>query len=402
MKKLLVSTLIVTASIVSHAQTCVGDVPFNQWLDGFKQDALKFGITPDTLNQALPRMTFDQKLADHESSGKIQKNLVDPTFYEFVDKRAPELLIKMSIKKIKEHQAIFDAVEKQYGIPAAIISSFWGLESNHGAALKNLNYNTLSAVATLSCMPRRAAIFREQLLYTLLLLQKKIVTLEQMAKGNWAGEYGGMQFMAKDYIEYGVDGDGDGRIDIIDNVADTIFSAGKYLEHKGWNRHEPWLQEVTVPQDLKWEEAGIETQLSVKEWQDRKITLKSGQFPNSNLKASLLLPMGRKGPAFLVYPNFNLFMEWNEALKYSTTAAYMATRVAGAPVMDQAGRSLKPLTTAEVKELQQILKDRGEDVGDIDGVLGAKSRPAIKSYQLKFGLPADSFPDAELLKRLKN
>jgi membrane-bound lytic murein transglycosylase B len=220
--------------------------------------------------------------------------------------------------------------------------------------------------------------------------------------GNWAGEFGGMQFTPTNYIKYGVDFDGDGRRDLIKSTPDTLASAANYLQSIGWRRGEPWLQEVQVPDNLPWQEADLEIQHPRSKWAAWGVKAAHGTLPKDNLQASLILPMGRLGPAFLAYPNFKVFIDWNSAFVYSTTVAYFATRLAGAPPVNEEGaKRIEPLTTEQLIALQNLLNAQGYSVGEADGKLGAGTRKAVKKAQLKFGLPADSWPTSELLSRMQ-
>jgi len=220
--------------------------------------------------------------------------------------------------------------------------------------------------------------------------------------GDWAGEFGGMQFTAGDYLKNAVDFDGDGRKDLIKSIPDTLASAANFLVHLGWQRGQPWLQEVRVTKQLPWQEADLDIQHPVSQWEAWGVRPAHGKLPAGTLPASLLLPMGRHGPAFLAYPNFKAFLGWNSAFVYSTTVAYFATRLAGAPVVDHsAAKTVRPLTTAEMMELQRLLNRHGYNVGEVDGKLGNATREAVKKAQLKTGLPADSYPSAELIAKLR-
>jgi hypothetical protein len=168
----------------------------------------------------------------------------------------------------------------------------------------------------------------------------------------------------------------------------------------GWRRGQPWLLEVRVPEELPWEHAGAYKRIPQGQWAAWGVRDPSGaDLPDEFLRASLLLPMGRKGPAFLAYPNFHVFLKWNQSLVYSTTAAYFATRLAGAKKV-RSGRPERGLSFDKMKRLQQELGARGYDVGEIDGVLGARTRDAVRREQIRLGLPADSWPTPRLLSRL--
>jgi hypothetical protein len=174
------------------------------------------------------------------------------------------------------------------------------------------------------------------------------------------------------------------------------------MTHLGWRRDEPWLEEVVVTSDLPWDKAELATKLPRSQWASWGVTKADGSaLPNDSMPASLLLPMGRYGPAFLAYENFNVYLQWNQSLSYAITAAWLATRIDGAPVMQKPKRQIPVLAQDEAKELQRQLKRRGFDVGEVDGKIGASTRAAVKAMQVKLGLPADSYPTPELLTALR-
>jgi len=219
--------------------------------------------------------------------------------------------------------------------------------------------------------------------------------------GSWAGELGQLQFIPERYFEFGVDFDGDGRVNMMKSSADALASAANYLQSIGWRRGEPWLQEVRVPKELPWEQADLTIKLPLSQWKAWGVTQVDGTpLSTGGPDASLLLPMGRNGPAFLAYPNFDVYLVWNNSLVYSTTAAYFATRLAGAGKVSR-GSNADLLSVAEVREVQKLLSARGYDVGKVDGIIGAMTRAAVKDMQLKYGLPADSYPSKQLLAKLR-
>jgi hypothetical protein len=181
------------------------------------------------------------------------------------------------------------------------------------------------------------------------------------------------------------------------SAPDALTSGGKMLQHLGWNAGQPWLQEVVVPRNMDWSKSGLNTKLSVKQWQAMGVRPRQGKL--ANLPASLILPQGHKGPAFLAYPNFNVYFEWNQSFTYVLTAAYFATRLQGAAAYD-AGNPDKGLQGAQMKQLQSKLQNRGYNVGKVDGILGARTRDAVQTEQKRLGLPADAWPTPALLKKL--
>src|SRR5581483_10517795 len=214
--------------------------------------------------------------------------------------------------------------------------------------------------------------------------------------GNWAGELGPTQFVPSDYFRSGVDFDGDGRIDMLHSVPDALASAANLLKNYGWQKGQPWLQEVRVPPQMPWEQADIAIQHPRSQWVRWGVRAAHGNLPSDGLPASLVLPMGRNGPAFLGYPNFKAILEWNSAIVYSTTAAYFATRLNGAPVMGHGNGPVVVPTAQQVQELQRLLIARRLLTGNADGRLGSMTRAAVKKAQLQVGLPADSYPTPEL------
>ena len=201
-------------------------------------------------------------------------------------------------------------------------------------------------------------------------------------------------------MKFAVDFDGDGRSDIIHSVPDAMATAANFLAGLGWHRGEPWLQEVRVPASMAWEEADLAIQHPRSFWVKAGVTAASGNLPADSLAASLVLPMGRTGPAFLAYPNFQAYLGWNKAYVYSLTAAYFATRIAGAPPVSHGG-AVSALNAGEIKDLQAILVRMGLYAESPDGRLGTETRTAVKRAQLKLGLPADGYPTAELLAQLR-
>jgi hypothetical protein len=224
--------------------------------------------------------------------------------------------------------------------------------------------------------------------------------------GSWAGELGQTQFLPTHYFNYAVDYDGDGHRNLLRSPSDVIGSTANYIANGlKWRRGEPWLQEVRVPASaasFPWDQADLTVQLPRSKWAQLGLSYADGKaLPNDNLQASLLLPMGRTGPAFLAYPNFAAYTEWNNSLIYSVTAGYLATRIAGAPPMQRPMAPVVQLPFSELRELQQLLVRAGFNVGKVDGVMGQQSRSAVKAMQIKYGLPADSWPTAELLGRMR-
>jgi hypothetical protein len=220
--------------------------------------------------------------------------------------------------------------------------------------------------------------------------------------GAWAGELGQTQFLPSHYFDFGVDYDKDGKVDLRRSTPDVLASTANLLKAEGWRAGEPWIQEVLVPPQMPWEQADLTIQHPRSQWVRWGVKSAHGKaLPGDAVGASLLLPMGRNGPAFLAYENFKVYTEWNHSLVYSTTAAYLATRLAGAPPYTKGRAEVPSYGLPEVKELQQLLAREGYDAGEADGKLGVQTRQAIRQAQLKLGLPADAYPSDELFGQLR-
>lgn len=378
------------------AASCSNSGSYERWLEDFKKEAAAQGVSQRVLTAATPSMTFDQAIIRRDHGQAV----FNQTFLQFSDRMVGGGRIPTGLAKIKQHADLFARVEQKYGVPAQVLTAFWGLESDFGANFGN--YNILSALATLAYDCRRPDFFRQQLLDALRIIDRGDQRVEDMI-GDWAGEFGGMQFTASDYLKNAVDFDGDGRRDLIHSVPDTLASAANFLVSLGWQRGQPWLQEVHVPANLPWQEADINIQHPRSKWVAWGVKPLNGSLSSDELPASLILPMGCHGPAFLAYPNFKAFLGWNSAMVYSTTVAYFATRLVGAPNVDHSGAAnIAPLSAQQVMDLQRLLIKQGyEGVGEIDGKIGTGTRNATKKAQMKFGLPADSYPTAELIERLR-
>jgi lytic murein transglycosylase len=392
----LLASLLLATTAAAHAQggRCHGGASFEQWLKGFKQEAVAQGIARATVEQALAGAAFDQSIINKDRG----QGVFQQSFLQFAGRMAEGHRLQTGASRIRGNAALFARIEREFGVPAPVIVAFWGLETDFGA--NNGNLPVLNSLVTLAYDCRRPQMFREELLNALRVIERGDLAPMEMV-GAWAGEIGQAQFSPTAYFKYAVDFDGDGRRDLIHSVPDALASAANLLAQNGWRRGEPWLQEVRVPGNLPWEEADLAIKHPRSQWANWGVTSADGRaLPADNLPASLLLPMGRLGPAFLAYQNFHAFLEWNQSLVYATTAAYLATRLAGAPRVSPGSGRPATLSAGQITELQRRLVREGHDIGKVDGKLGLATRAGVKKAQLKFGLPADSYPTAELLGRL--
>jgi lytic murein transglycosylase len=377
------------------AARCRNTGSFERWLDGFKQEALASGISRATISTALDGVTLDPAVIRRDSG----QGVFTQSFLQFAGRMAGGGRYQHGLRQLKAQAPLLSRIEQRIGVPPPVVTALWGLESDYGA-YKGGKYNIIRSVATLAYDCRRPEFFRKQLMDALRIVQRGDLRPDEMI-GNWAGELGPTQFTPSDYFNHGIDFDGDGRVDMLRSVPDALASAANLLKSFGWQRGEPWLQEVRVPAQMPWQEADLAIQHPRSQWVRWGVSAAHGRLPADDFSASLILPMGRNGPAFLAYPNFRAFIEWNAALVYSTTAAYFATRLAGAPPVSPGNGHVEVPNAQQVQELQRLLIARRFLNGEADGRLGAMTRAAVKQAQLKLGLPADSYPTPELIERLR-
>jgi lytic murein transglycosylase len=376
-------------------ENCRNTESFHTWLARFKQDAAAAGIRPRTINSALDGLGIDRKVIARDR----RQGFFAQSFWTFQGKLATKNRVVSGRKKIAQHKDVFERAKRKFGVPASVITGFWALESDFGAGMGK--FPIMPALVTLAYDCRRQVMFQEELKAALQIIDRGDMTPSQMI-GSWAGEIGQTQFLPTRYLDHAIDFDGDGRIDLFHDDADVIGTTANYMHHLGWRPNEPWLEEVRITRDLPWQQADLAIKLPRSKWAGWGITYPDGSpVPSDNMPASLLLPMGRFGPAFLAYPNFDIYTEWNNSLTYATTAAYLATRIDGAGPMSPGRGHIPDLTDAETKEVQRLLAARGYDVGKIDGLVGEKTRAAVKEMQLKYKMPADSYPTPELLAALR-
>jgi lytic murein transglycosylase len=394
----LAALIMLAPSAASAAPTtvdCRTSGSFEAWLERFKQEAIAQGISRSAIAEASPYLVYDQRIVNIDRGQRI----FSQQFLEFSDKMLAGYRITSGVNLIHKYAPLFARAEKEYGVPGPVIVAFWGLESDFGANMGN--YNAIKSLVSLAYDCRRAEMFRGHLFDALRMIQRGDLQPGEMV-GSWAGELGQTQMMPSEYFKYAVDYDGDNRRNLLRSVPDVIGSTANYIASLGWKRGEPWLQEVRVPSYLPWAQADLTVRLPRKDWAGWGVTLADGKpLPADDLKASLLLPMGRFGPSFLAYDNFQVYLKWNNSLVYSTTAAYYATRLAGAPAIHRGSGTIPPVTFEETRELQQLLIKQGYDVGGADGKLGISTRSAVKAMQIKLHLPADSYPSPELLQKMR-
>ncbi len=378
------------APLAAFAETPCGG-SFSGFIDDLKAEAVSTGIAPDTAARFFASIRQDQKvLAADRKQGVFQLPFVD-----FSRRLISADRINRGRALGQTHGAIFDRIEAEYGVSRGVLLAFWAFETDYGSFQGD--FNTANALVTLAHDCRRPELFRPQVLAAMELFARGQFD-PRTTTGAWAGEIGMVQMLPRDILENGVDGDGDGKVSLKTSAPDALLSGGKMLQHLGWRAGEPWIAEVSLPDDFDWSQTGLQVTKPVSEWVAMGAVARNDALAEG-LEASILIPQGRKGPAFLAYPNFRVYFEWNQSFTYVMTAAYFATRLEGAQVYD-AGNPEPGLDGAQMKALQTKLKALGHDVGKIDGILGSGTRAAVRAEQARLGLPVDGWPTAALLGKL--
>ena len=383
-----------TFSVLANERLVPCGGSFDTFLEKITVQALDMGLSSKVISNSVFNTKYLKEVVRLDKNQKSFRL----SFSEFTNRSVNEYRLVFGKKNIELHKKLFDKIKSNYGIPAEVITAFWAMETDYGAVLGD--FHTLSALGTLAHDCRRSDLFQSQYLAAIRLVENKILSAEE-SLGAWAGEFGQIQMLPLDILIFGSDGDSNGKIELVKSSKDTIATAAKLIQNKGWQADQPWIEEVVVTKEFPWSESGLGRPRTVMEWKKLGVRLRNskGSQRIDDLKANLILPQGRKGPKFFAFPNFRIFMEWNNSFMYSTTAAYLANRLKGDPeyITENPADILK---VEEMIILQKLLRRLGYQVGRIDGILGANTRQSVRKVQMSLGLPADSWPTIELLQML--
>jgi lytic murein transglycosylase len=355
--------------------------------------------------RGISRQSFDRFTAGLEPDVKIM-DFVDAqpeftkAFWDYIDLLVTDERIAKGREMLAQHAAAFQRMEQVYGVDRYIVTAIWGIETKFGAVAGDRP--VIRSVATLACVGRRQAYFKDEFLAALEILHRGDIAPEKL-KGSWAGAFGLTQFMPTAFKRYAVDFDGDGRRDVVSSVPDVIASTANHLKKAGWQSGQTWGYEVVVPQGFNFMLADTARKLTVHEWARHGITRAGGlPFPRPNDRAYLFLPAGARGPAFLMLDNFRAIMKYNPAEAYALAIGHLADRMRGGGAIVQAWpRDERVLTRAERLEFQQHLNRHGFDVGEPNGRFGTKTRTAVRDFQARNGMIPDGFATASILDRLR-
>jgi len=314
--------VLLIALLLFCSHTVVANEPADQfaaWVELLRNDALAAGISPATLDAALADLKAPEPKVIRSYKTQPERKAA---LQDYVKNRVTPLRIDEGRVMMRRYAAELERIEQQYKVQKRFLVALWGIESSYGRAAGN--HPVIQSLATLAYKQRRTHYYRKELIEALKILDAGHVTLAEM-KGSWAGAMGPFQFMPSSYTHYGVDGDGDGRVDIWGSVADALASAANYLHKARWQYDQTWGREVQLPDGFNTKQGGLEKKQPLRHWQDLGVRRTNGEaLPTRNLKAALIVPDGPAGPAYLVYANFKALRRWNKSNSFAVTVGTLA------------------------------------------------------------------------------
>jgi membrane-bound lytic murein transglycosylase B len=392
--KILIIIISVCLFIDSFNAQAFDSKDFSSWLKNFKAEAKAAGISVKTIKSTFKNAKYLPQVIVLD---RAQPEFISP-FLKYVDNRVTPSKIALGRTMLLQHEGLLAQVETQYGVPKEILVAFWGLETQYGE--NKGNFGLPSALMTLAYEGRRAEFFRSQLLDAMRIVDAKHNTVAGM-RGSWAGAMGHMQFMPSTLLKYGVDADGDGRFNVWTSLPDAFASAANYLAKTGWRKDEPVAIEVKLPANFDYSLAQINSRKSVADW----VRLGVFNIDDSALpaleNAAIVLPQGWQGPAFMVFSNFDVIMDWNRSVNYALSVVHLANQFVGdKPIIAGLEAESEALTFNQMWALQGKLNELGFDCGAPDGFPGLKTQVAIRQYQAAKNLPQDGYASPSLYQQL--
>jgi membrane-bound lytic murein transglycosylase B len=368
---------------------------FAEWRDAFRSEALQAGVSAQVFDRAFAGVTPDPSIIIADRS---QPEFSRPV-WQYLDGALSKQRVERGQRLLTQHQATLDDIEARYGVDRNTLVAIWGLESSYGQIMGDKS--VIRSLATLAHEGRRPGFAKSQLLAALEILEHGDVSADQL-RGSWAGAMGQTQFIPTTYNTHAVDFDGDGSRNIWSSSADALASAAHYLQASGWNAGQPWGFEVKLPDGFEYAQADNAIRKTVAAWRELGLTGLPSGTDMDEATATLLLPAGYRGPAFLVLDNFRAILRYNNSSSYALAIGLLSERFNGAGrVRASWPKGEQPLSRSERVELQERLTMHGFDPGTPDGIIGANTRSAIRGFQQLLGWPADGHPTQELLGRLR-
>ncbi len=358
---------------------------FQSCLANLRSQAITAGVSGTTYDRYTQNLTPDYSVIDKLN---YQPEFSTP-IWDYLSGLVDEERVELGKQKLAQYRDVLNRASQTYGVPPETIVAVWGVESNFGDI--SGKYPLLQALGTLSCEGRRQSYFRTEFFATMRILQRGDLTEDQL-KGSWAGAFGHTQFMPSTYERLAVDFDGDGRRDLVSSTVDALASTANFLNKAGWQAGMPWGFEVKVPQGMSIDGEGRRSKKALSSWSARGVTRIDGSplvqgALSSSTSAGLMAPAGVNGPVFLVFKNFDAIYSYNAAESYGLAIAHLSDRLKGARPFATSWPTDDPGTSrAERREIQQFLINRGYDIGAVDGLIGDKTRVAIRQEQTRLGL----------------
>lgn len=372
-----------------------GNPRFDAFLLDARRDAIAQGIRPDMFDRATAGIT---PIASIAASNANQPEFTKPV-WAYLDSAVSARRVKDAQLMLTRYGDVLDRIAAQYGVPRQILVAIWGMETDYGADSGSINL--FAALATLAYDGPRMGYARPEFFAALQIYQQNNYPLSEMT-ASWAGAFGQTQFTPTTFLKFAADGDGDGRIDLWQSAPDALASAARLLQQQGWKTGQPWGYEVKLPAGFAYEDADTDTVRPLREWRMRGVKgIDGGVLPEQDENAAIYLPAGARGPAFLLFSNFSVILKYNNAASYALAVGLLADRMAGGGAVKHAWpRDERPLSRDERLRFQTELGKLGFDTGTPDGVLGRKSRAALRQYQKSKGVAADGFATADMLAML--
>jgi len=367
---------------------------FEEFLDQVRKSATEQGVSKSTIDKAFFELTpRPSAIASDKAQAEFNQN-----FWHYVNKRVNKVRLNNGKDTLKNNASLLSKTSEKYGVPAYVIVAFLGLESNYGNYMGS--ESLIRSLATLAYDKRRSKFFTRELIAVLKLMDKKTIPFD--ATGSWAGAMGAVQFMPTNVIAYGVDANNDGKVDLWNEKADIYASAANFLNKLGWKKGEKWGREALIPKNFDYQLTGLNNEKTVNEWAALGVRRgNNSNLPKSNFKASLIVPMGHRGPAFLVYRNFDTIMGWNRSILYALSVAYLSDRLNGNAKLSAKTIDEPLLSKEDIMQIQNTLNLLGYDTGTPDGMAGSKTRKATRQFQSDIGLTADGYVGYELFQQLQ-
>lgn len=368
------------------------DMRFYEFLDDFRGTAIEAGIKASVYDRAMSGISLNtrvQELNEHQPE-------FSRPIWEYLDSAVSDWRIAKGEEMLADNAALFGRLEKKYGVPRETLAAVWGMETGFGQSQGS--FNLFEALATLAYEGPRADYGRTQLLAALKIAQNEHLDPQDMM-GSWAGAFGHTQFVPTTFLDHAVDGDGDGKRDLSNSLADALASTASYLKESGWGAG-AWGEEVLLPKDFVYENADPNIRKSCDEWAKLGVRGARGQALSGGETGAIYLPAGYRGPAFLTLANFEALLTYNTAASYALAIGILSDRLRGGIVMGSWPRDEQPLSRDQIVELQQDLTAIGYDVGNTDGLIGNRTRSAIRKYQKAHQLPADGFVTLDMFYKI--